>query len=131
MTSDVRPQPELDDAAAWTSQELAAIRAALIAHRTLLQSELELADSDMVDVAAASADGRDEGDIAGFHAELTQESVQAANTFAILVQLERVVSRLDEGLYGRCETCGGPVGRARLEAFPRATQCRDCAGRAA
>lgn len=130
MTSDVRPQPEVDNVP-WTPQELAATRAALVEQRTILEAELELAGSDMVDVAAGSTEGRDDGDIAGIHAELTQESVQAANTFAILEQVQRVIGRLDNGLYGQCETCEGPIGRARLEAFPRATQCRDCAGRAA
>ena len=26
----------------------------------------------------------------------------------------------------RCENCGKPIGKARLEAFPRATMCVTC-----
>jgi len=131
MTSDLRPDPVVDPA--WTPDELATVRADLMGHLATLQAELALADSDMIVVAAASAGGtgNDDGDLAGYRAELAQEGVLAANTFAILEQVQHVVARLDDGLYGQCEGCDGTVGRARLEAFPRATRCRDCASQAA
>lgn len=37
--------------------------------------------------------------------------------------------RLDEGLWGRCESCGGPVAPQRLEARPLARTCIGCATR--
>ena len=34
--------------------------------------------------------------------------------------------RIADGTYGTCESCGLPIGKMRLEAFPRATLCVDC-----
>ncbi|MFJ2031420.1 TraR/DksA family transcriptional regulator [Streptosporangium sp. NPDC087985] len=34
--------------------------------------------------------------------------------------------RLDEGLYGLCADCGGPVPEGRLEARPEAVRCVRC-----
>ncbi|TAL16310.1 MAG: DNA-binding protein, partial [Frankiales bacterium] len=44
----------------------------------------------------------------------------------LLLQVERALARLDEGTYGRCENCGNPIPKARLQAFPRATLCVAC-----
>ncbi len=41
--------------------------------------------------------------------------------------IEAALRRLDAGTYGICTTCEEPVGEARLQARPAATQCRDCA----
>ncbi|UWE13688.1 TraR/DksA C4-type zinc finger protein [Actinacidiphila bryophytorum] len=43
----------------------------------------------------------------------------------MLVQAEHALQRLDEGTYGLCEVCGNPIGKARMQAFPRATLCLD------
>lgn len=45
-------------------------------------------------------------------------------------QLERIdaaLARLDEGGFGICASCGGPIGDERLEALPTTTLCIDCA----
>jgi DnaK suppressor protein len=44
----------------------------------------------------------------------------------LLSQVERALQRLDNGTYGICENCGNPIGKARLQAFPRATLCVTC-----
>jgi DnaK suppressor protein len=50
----------------------------------------------------------------------------AANSRDLLSQVERALQRLDNGTYGTCENCGNPIGKARLQAFPRATLCVTC-----
>jgi DnaK suppressor protein len=50
----------------------------------------------------------------------------AANSRDLLSQVERALQRLDNGSYGICENCGNPIGKARLQAFPRATLCVSC-----
>ncbi|MBW8827599.1 MAG: TraR/DksA C4-type zinc finger protein [Acidobacteria bacterium] len=44
-----------------------------------------------------------------------------------LHDVERALAKLDEGNYGRCETCGKDISEARLEAMPATRFCRDCA----
>ena len=39
----------------------------------------------------------------------------------------RALRRLDDGTYGVCESCGGPIAPERLAAIPEATLCVDCA----
>jgi len=41
-------------------------------------------------------------------------------------QIKAAVQRIDGGTYGKCTTCGAPVGEARLDAVPHAAQCMDC-----
>jgi len=42
-------------------------------------------------------------------------------------KLERALAKLEEGSYGRCDKCGGPIAPARLEAAPESVLCIDCA----
>jgi len=41
--------------------------------------------------------------------------------------LELALVRMDEGSYGRCERCGGPIAAERLEARPAVRTCIECA----
>jgi DnaK suppressor protein len=43
--------------------------------------------------------------------------------------VRRALAKLDEGSYGRCDRCGGPIGQERLEALPWAAQCVGCRAR--
>lgn len=42
---------------------------------------------------------------------------------AELGEVEQALVRLEEGSYGRCEACGGPIEDARLQARPEARLC--------
>jgi len=44
-----------------------------------------------------------------------------------LAEVVRAQQKLTEDSYGRCDTCGEPVGQDRLEAMPWATRCIACA----
>jgi DnaK suppressor protein len=41
--------------------------------------------------------------------------------------IQAALQRIENGTYGECESCGEPIGEARLKALPEATQCVDCA----
>jgi DnaK suppressor protein len=43
-----------------------------------------------------------------------------------LGQIEHALKRIREGLYGRCEFCGGKIAEARLNALPYTNTCIDC-----
>jgi RNA polymerase-binding transcription factor len=47
--------------------------------------------------------------------------------WAKLQDVERALGKLDEGTYGVCDACGGPIDPDRLEAIPWATRCVSCA----
>jgi DnaK suppressor protein len=44
-----------------------------------------------------------------------------------LAQIDAAMLRLAEGTYGTCESCGTPIGVARLAARPATTRCINCA----
>ena len=44
-----------------------------------------------------------------------------------LDEIEAAIGRIEDGSYGRCETCGVQIAKARLEALPYAAQCIRCA----
>lgn len=43
-----------------------------------------------------------------------------------LEQIEHALRRIEIGVYGRCEFCGGKIAEARINALPYATSCIDC-----
>jgi DnaK suppressor protein len=46
-----------------------------------------------------------------------------------LAEIEAALRRIEDGNYGRCVSCGGPVGLQRLRAVPEARFCMACSGR--
>jgi DnaK suppressor protein len=44
-----------------------------------------------------------------------------------LVEIDAALGRVEAGSYGTCETCGGSIAPARLEARPTARTCISCA----
>ena len=45
---------------------------------------------------------------------------------ANLRDVERALAKIEDGTYGRCDRCGGPIGDERLDAIPWALLCIDC-----
>ncbi|MDO9377717.1 MAG: TraR/DksA family transcriptional regulator [Nocardioidaceae bacterium] len=81
-------------------------------------------------VVAASRDSNadDEHDPEGATIAFERAQVDAlvASTRAEIARLEEARDRVRDGSYGRCETCGEPIGIERLEARPGATRCVGC-----
>jgi DnaK suppressor protein len=43
-----------------------------------------------------------------------------------LEQIEHALKRIVQGVYGRCEFCGGKIAEARINALPYTNTCIDC-----
>ncbi|BDG08032.1 TraR/DksA C4-type zinc finger protein [Anaeromyxobacter paludicola] len=52
----------------------------------------------------------------------------AAEARRELHEIEAALSRIEEGRYGICQACGGPMGLQRLRAIPEARYCLACSG---
>ena len=75
---------------------------------------------------AATEAGDDEADASSKLFEREHELALSNNTRELLEQTEHALARIEAGTYGVCESCGKPIGKARLQAFPRATLCVAC-----
>jgi RNA polymerase-binding protein DksA len=62
-------------------------------------------------------------------AERGEAEALAASLRETLDEVEDALGKLDAGSYGVCESCGKPIGVARLEAMPAARLCMECASR--
>lgn len=45
---------------------------------------------------------------------------------AEMERIERTLLRMEDGVYGICESCGKPIASKRLEALPYANRCVAC-----
>ena len=116
------------DESPWTAKELAEVRAELEADVRRLRSEVNLAEHDIADLLRDAGDGAgdDQADAGSKTFEREHEMSLANNTRDMLLQAERALARIDNGTYGICENCGNPIGKSRLQVFPRATLCMAC-----
>jgi RNA polymerase-binding protein DksA len=48
------------------------------------------------------------------------------NEERLLAAIDAALTRIDDGTFGTCRTCGRPIDPERLEALPYTTQCIDC-----
>ncbi|MFC4499038.1 MULTISPECIES: TraR/DksA family transcriptional regulator [Streptomyces] len=112
----------------WTPEEVAEARAGLQSEQARLSAELAASDEALVGLMRDSGDGAgdDQADTGTKNITREHELALAANAREMLIQTEHALERLDAGTYGLCENCGNPIGKARMQAFPRATLCVEC-----
>jgi len=112
----------------WTAKELSSVRAELEADIARLEKEISMAEVDLAGLMRDAGDGAgdDQADAGTATFEREQEISLANNAREVFEQSARALARLIDGSYGICESCGSPIGKNRLLAFPRATLCMTC-----
>lgn len=127
-TSSASKPPVREGEKPWTAAELRAIRAEIESDIASLTRDIAVHDSELAGLMRDSGDGSgdDEADAGTKTYEREQEMTVGANSRDLLQQNQRALERLEDGTYGRCENCGQPIGKLRLQAAPRATLCLDC-----
>jgi len=107
-------------------QQLDSLRSALDAERDSVARQLS--------EHGAPADGETvEVDVDEGFADSAHATAERSQTLALVEQLhahqreiDAALARMDEGTYGRCESCGQDIPFERLEARPTATLCVTC-----
>ena len=89
---------------------------------------LEKQESELTGLMRDAGDGagHDQADMGATSFERDQEIIVVQNEREKLAQIDRALSRIADGTYGICESCGNPIGKMRAMAFPRATLCMTC-----
>ena len=112
----------------WTAEELEEVRAELEAEAVGLRADIARVASEIAErlTDAIQDAGDDQADAGTKVYEREHELALTQNAQDLLDKGERALARIDAGTYGVCESCGQPIGKARLLAFPRATLCVTC-----
>ena len=112
----------------WTEREIAQVRDQLATEAAAMRADINRAETDIASrLSDAVGDaGDDQADVGAKTFEREHELALTHNARELLAQNERAIARIDSGTYGTCESCGEPIGKARLQAFPRATLCVSC-----
>jgi len=112
----------------WTAAEIKAIRTEISKELDRLRKELALVEIEMDELIQESGEGAgdDQADAGTKTFEREHEMSLVINARDMVLQTERALERIDNKTYGNCEECGAPIGKARLQVFPRATLCMLC-----
>ncbi|GEA83951.1 MAG: TraR/DksA family transcriptional regulator [Cellulomonas sp.] len=112
----------------WTAREVRDVADELASDVDRLSSELASADAELSDLLRNSGDGAgdDQADSGSSALEREQELTLVNNTRDMLSQTQHALARISAGTFATCESCGKAIGKARLQAFPRATLCVEC-----
>ena len=126
----VAPAPVVvsESEAPWTNAEIKAVRAEISKELERLRKELALVEIEMDELIQESGEGAgdDQADAGTKTFEREHEMSLVINARDMVLQTERALERIDNKTYGNCEECGAPIGKARLQVFPRATLCMLC-----
>ena len=122
------PVTASDGEAPWSAAELKAIRTEIAKDLARLQQELAVVEAEMNELISDSGEGAgdDQADSGTKTFEREHEMSLVINARDMVLQTERALARIDAKSYGMCEECGAPIGKARLQVFPRATLCMIC-----
>lgn len=115
-----------------TKKELEHFKKLILKKREDLYAELGYLES-----SSMSTTSKDQsGDLSSYSFHMADQGTdtmdrEMAFTFAsregrYLHHLNEALSRIENGSYGKCRTCGCPIDKNRLEAVPHATQCIKC-----
>jgi DnaK suppressor protein len=112
----------------WSAKEVAEVRATLEADAARLRAEIAAAEAEISTLMREGGEGagHDQADVGSTTFERDHEMTLARNAREQLGLVSEALARIDDGSYGACESCGEPIGKARLQAFPRATLCMEC-----
>jgi DnaK suppressor protein len=123
LARDVAAFPVRDGEEPWTLAEIQEVASDLLTDRDRLENELAAADRDLSELLRNSGDGAgdDQADSGSSALEREQELTLVNNLRDLLAQTRHAIERIKAGTYATCEVTGLPIGKARLQAFPRAT----------
>jgi DnaK suppressor protein len=104
----------------------AEVRAALEERRRSVTDELAELTAVPRDPMMAISFGKRVGDGTTQAVERLNQVGTATALAAMLADVERALAKLDEGTYGRCDSCGESIPAERLEARPWSVLCVRC-----
>jgi len=125
-----KPQPKVKSP--FSKTELAKIRKVLIKKKAEILEELVQLKGQSLNKSFKDASG----DLSGYTFHMADMATDlydrefslglAEGEREMLYALDDAIKRVDEGVYGVCEDCGGKIKKQRLKAVPEAILCIKC-----
>lgn len=120
-------------ATALKNEEIESFRRILLGLRARLRGDLD----QMTDEVLHKSGGEAAGNLSSMPmhmADIGTETFDQDFTLGLieneqdtLGQIHDALQRIDQGTFGKCEECGGPISRNRLHALPYTPSCIECA----
>lgn len=117
---------------AYSAKELESFRAQLQQQLELVHGNLQALSADNLKRSPVEANG----DISSHSTHMADHGTDnfdrelalnlASGRQESIYDIEDAIHRIDEGTYGVCESCGGPIEHPRLKALPFAKKCVAC-----
>ncbi len=125
-----RAKPKADGGAP-SDRWLAKQQHALVAERSnhVQQAEELKAEADQLAAEMEPGDTQfddESGEGATSQLDRERDLALSAQAQAAVEEIDRALVKIDDGGYGRCEQCGKPIPKPRLEAIPWAALCVQC-----
>ncbi len=118
--------------AGFTKKELQDVRKKLVQEKAKILEELMKIKGESLNKSFKDASG----DLSGytFHmADMATDLYDREFSLELaegererLYALDEAIKRIDEGTYGKCDSCGGKVSKQRLKVMPQAKYCIEC-----
>ena len=87
---------------------------------------LDEADKTVTDMTTGKENFPDPNDRASLESDRNFELRIRDRERRLIVKIQEAIKRIDEGVFGMCEVCTGPISEKRLLARPVTTLCIDC-----
>jgi len=113
-------------------KELADFKKAVLKRKEEIMREIKHISEDTLKKSQKEASG----DISGYTYHMADVATDnydrefslglASNDRKLLYELEDALKRIEDGIFGICQSCGCVIARTRLKAVPQATLCIKC-----
>jgi DnaK suppressor protein len=87
---------------------------------------LEDAGKTVSEMTVAKENFPDPNDRASLEADRNFELRIRDRERKLIAKMQEAIRRIDDGTFGKCDNCGGPISEKRLLARPVTTQCINC-----
>lgn len=100
-------------------------------YRTLLEEQLAATGATIRSHQQQIEDSHETTDFVGGDRAVELESMEVDSAVAdseirLAEKIQHALDRIEDGTYGKCESCGGQIPEARLEAKPSVSLCVSC-----
>ncbi len=100
------------------------------AYKTMLQQKINELLSEAGKTVSEMTNGKenypDPNDRASLESDRNFELRIRDRERKLIMKMQEAIKRIDDGTFGICEVCGGPISEKRLIARPVTTLCIDC-----